>query len=252
MSNTLGSFLGVENNVTMNNNPFGGRIQTQSGYARITTTLQTVIPVLIWNEDMGASPTPSPALVVPDGGFVFQVSWGIPSYTFGPVAYTTPTNVLVGTSTDTLKIATAQQGVTTAPASCLGGALNSTNTITNGMQGLGGTNGQFAASGNLPAAGFNAPIYNSVNYYLNSGTVAGIGLFAAGSATVAQRTVNLYSTVTAGTSTGSGVSVANIPTGFGYPQFLDIPVVVKTWLPPSFDDFTFVYGGVNYPSPGTF
>ncbi len=81
-----------------------------------------------------------------------------------------------------------------------------------------------------------------INPFANEAVaVTGLGAYTG---TDADRTVNLYSTVTAGTSVGSGISVANIPVGFGFPQWVDIPIQIKYWLAPTVDALSYIRGQI--------
>jgi len=133
--------------------------------------------------------------------------------------------VLTGTSTNTLKVATAAQGVASTVANSLGGL-----------------SAQVQANGNFLAADHFSVLGKVINPFANEAVaVTGLGAYTG---TDADRTVNLYSTVTAGTSVGSGISVANIPVGFGFPQWVDIPIQIKYWLAPTVDALSYIRGQI--------
>jgi len=187
MSATFGNYIGSENAGNLVNSPISGVIGAIDGVFRVTTTPQTVITARIPANPLGTDQvagsellTISPNLIIPLNAYVTEVSWMLPGSAFSPNQQSFVFNVLTGTSTNTLKVATAAQGVAST---------------------------------------------------VDTGTDA-------------DRTVNLYSTVTAGTSVGSGISVANIPVGFGFPQWVDIPIQIKYWLAPTVDALSYIRGQI--------
>lgn len=233
MSATFGNYIGSENAGRLINTPISGSLGAISGVFRVTTTPQTVITARVPSNPLGTDSlagsellTISPNLIIPDGAYVTEVTWMLPASSFNPASQAYQYNVLTGTSTNTLKVATADQGVA-------GTVANS----------LGGLSAQIQSTGNFLAADHFSVLGKVINPFANEASaVTGLGAYS--SLTDAQRTVNLYSTVTAGTSAGSGISVANIPTGFGYPQYVDIPIQIKYWLPPTVDALSFIYGQI--------
>ena len=233
MSATFGNFLGTENSGLLVNSPISGALGMIDGLFRVTTTPQTVITARIPMNPLGTDSVPgsdlltiSPPLVIPDGAYVTEVTWMLPASAFSPTQQSFVYNVLTGTSTNTLKVATASQGVAGAVADSLGGL-----------------SAQVQANGNFLAADHFSVLGKRINPFANEASaVTGLGAYS--SLTDAQRTVNLYSTVTAGTSAGSGISVANIPVGFGSPQWVDIPIQIKYWMPPTVDALSFIRGQI--------
>jgi hypothetical protein len=185
------------------------------GIARITNAAagtQLVIPVVIPSNRKGVANTP---MVIPTGSFVFQVAWTVPAATGTPNDTAPILDGVRGTSTDKLKLATAGQGVSATAADSLGGVSSA-----------------FVATGLLGAlgVGYNVDLIKAVNPFDNAASaVAGLGAF---SSTDASRTVNLYSVSTADTAAGSGITVAGLSAGYGFPtEYVDVPVQVYCWLP---------------------
>ncbi len=233
MSAALGNNIGTENQGLIVNSPISGALGVIDGVFRVTTTPQTVITARVPTNPLGTDSvagsellTISPNLIIPDGAYVTEVTWMLPASSFNPASQSYAYNVLTGTSTNTLKVATANQGVT-------GTVANS----------LGGLSAQIQSNGNFLAADHFSVLGKRINPFANEASaVTGLGDYSG--QTDAQRTVQLFSTVTAGTSAGSGISVANIPVGFGFPQWVDIPIVIKYWLPPTVDALSFVRGQI--------
>lgn len=223
MSATFGNYIGSENAGNLVNSPISGVIGAIDGIFRVTTTPQTVITARIPTNPLGTDQvagsellTISPNLIIPLNAYVTEVSWMLPGSAFSPNQQSFVFNVLTGTSTNTLKVATAAQGVASTVANSLGGL-----------------SAQVQANGNFLAADHFSVLGKVINPFANEAVaVTGLGAYTG---TDADRTVNLYSTVTAGTSVGSGISVANIPVGFGFPQWVDIPIQIKYWLAPTVD-----------------
>lgn len=219
MAQSLGNF--IDNNSTGQfNNPMGGLVGVLNGVFRVTPTVQTVITARIptnpvGNDQVGAAWDLgiSPNLVIPTGAYVFETSWFLPEVAINPSSQVRQTNILTGTATDGLKVATFAQGVTSTVANSLGGV-----------------SGAVQATGNFLAADLDTAIGKVINpYNTAAAAIAGTGTY---SGTVAQLTVNLYSVDTTDILAGNGISVANISSGQGFPQFLDIPIQIKYWLSP--------------------
>ena len=233
MSVSFGNIIGTENTTLIINSPIGGSIGSLEGLFRVTSTPQTVITARIPTNPLGTDQIPgsatlgiSPNLIIPDGAYVYQVVWKLPSLVFNPAANSRIYNHLVGTSTDLLKVATAGQGVSVTTANSLGGL-----------------SAAIQSSGNFAAAAFETALGKWINPFANEASaITGLGAYS--SLTDAQRTVNLYSVNSTGMAAGSGISSANIPIGYGYPQYVDIPIQVMYWLPPSIDTLAFTYGQV--------
>jgi hypothetical protein len=232
MSATFGNYIGSENAGNLVNSPISGVIGAIDGIFRVTTTPQTVITARIPTNPLGTDQvagsellTISPNLIIPLNAYVTEVSWMLPGSAFSPNQQSFVFNVLTGTSTNTLKVATAVQGVASTVANSLGGL-----------------SAQVQANGNFLAADHFSVLGKVINPFANEAVaVTGLGAYTG---TDADRTVNLYSTVTAGTSVGSGISVANIPVGFGFPQWVDIPIQIKYWLAPTVDALSYIRGQI--------
>lgn len=232
MSATFGNYIGSENAGNLVNSPISGAIGAIDGIFRVTTTPQTVITARIPTNPLGTDQvagsellTISPNLIIPLNAYVTEVSWMLPGSAFSPNQQSFVFNVLTGTSTNTLKVATAVQGVASTVANSLGGL-----------------SAQVQANGNFLAADHFSVLGKVINPFANEAVaVTGLGAYTG---TDADRTVNLYSTVTAGTSVGSGISVANIPIGFGFPQWVDIPIQIKYWLAPTVDALSYIRGQI--------
>ncbi|MFN7394170.1 MAG: hypothetical protein ACK5U6_17265 [Pseudanabaena sp.] len=232
MSATFGNYIGSENAGNLVNSPISGVIGAIDGVFRVTTTPQTVITARIPANPLGTDQvagsellTISPNLIIPLNAYVTEVSWMLPGSAFSPNQQSFVFNVLTGTSTNTLKVATAVQGVASTVANSLGGL-----------------SAQVQANGNFLAADHFSVLGKVINPFANEAVaVTGLGAYTG---TDADRTVNLYSTVTAGTSVGSGISVANIPIGFGFPQWVDIPIQIKYWLAPTVDALSYIRGQI--------
>jgi hypothetical protein len=232
MSATFGNYIGSENAGNLVNSPISGVIGSIDGIFRVTTTPQTVITARIPTNPLGTDQvagsellTISPNLIIPLNAYVTEVSWMLPGSAFSPNQQSFVFNVLTGTSTNTLKVATAAQGVASTVANSLGGL-----------------SAQVQANGNFLAADHFSVLGKVINPFANEAVaVTGLGAYTG---TDADRTVNLYSTVTAGTSVGSGISVANIPVGFGFPQWVDIPIQIKYWLAPTVDALSYIRGQI--------
>jgi hypothetical protein len=232
MSATFGNYIGSENAGNLVNSPISGVIGAIDGIFRVTTTPQTVITARIPANPLGTDQvagsellTISPNLIIPLNAYVTEVSWMLPGSAFSPNQQSFVFNVLTGTSTNTLKVATAAQGVASTVANSLGGL-----------------SAQVQANGNFLAADHFSVLGKVINPFANEAVaVTGLGAYTG---TDADRTVNLYSTVTAGTSVGSGISVANIPVGFGFPQWVDIPIQIKYWLAPTVDALSYIRGQI--------
>lgn len=232
MSATFGNYIGSENAGNLVNSPISGVIGAIDGIFRVTTTPQTVITARIPTNPLGTDQvagsellTISPNLIIPLNAYVTEVSWMLPGSAFSPNQQSFVFNVLTGTSTNTLKVATAAQGVASTVANSLGGL-----------------SAQVQANGNFLAADHFSVLGKVINPFANEAVaVTGLGAYTG---TDADRTVNLYSTVTAGTSVGSGISVANIPIGFGFPQWVDIPIQIKYWLAPTVDALSYIRGQI--------
>jgi hypothetical protein len=232
MSATFGNYIGSENAGNLVNSPISGVIGAIDGIFRVTTTPQTVITARIPTNPLGTDQvagsellTISPNLIIPLNAYVTEVSWMLPGSAFSPNQQSFVFNVLTGTSTNTLKVATAAQGVASTVANSLGGL-----------------SAQVQANGNFLAADHFSVLGKVINPFANEAVaVTGLGAYTG---TDADRTVNLYSTVTAGTSVGSGISVANIPVGFGFPQWVDIPIQIKYWLAPTVDALSYIRGQI--------
>lgn len=232
MSATFGNYIGSENAGNLVNSPISGVIGAIDGIFRVTTTPQTVITARIPANPLGTDQvagsellTISPNLIIPLNAYVTEVSWMLPGSAFSPNQQSFVFNVLTGTSTNTLKVATAAQGVASTVANSLGGL-----------------SAQVQANGNFLAADHFSVLGKVINPFANeAAAVTGLGAYTG---TDADRTVNLYSTVTAGTSVGSGISVANIPVGFGFPQWVDIPIQIKYWLAPTVDALSYIRGQI--------
>lgn len=232
MSATFGNYIGSENAGNLVNSPISGVIGAIDGIFRVTTTPQTVITARIPANPLGTDQvagsellTISPNLIIPLNAYVTEVSWMLPGSAFSPNQQSFVFNVLTGTSTNTLKVATAAQGVASTVANSLGGL-----------------SAQVQANGNFLAADHFSVLGKVINPFANEAVaVTGLGAYTG---TDADRTVNLYSTVTAGTSVGSGISVANIPIGFGFPQWVDIPIQIKYWLAPTVDALSYIRGQI--------
>jgi hypothetical protein len=232
MSATFGNYIGSENAGNLVNSPISGVIGAIDGVFRVTTTPQTVITARIPANPLGTDQvagsellTISPNLIIPLNAYVTEVSWMLPGSAFSPNQQSFVFNVLTGTSTNTLKVATAVQGVASTVANSLGGL-----------------SAQVQANGNFLAADHFSVLGKVINPFANEAVaVTGLGAYTG---TDADRTVNLYSTVTAGTSVGSGISVANIPVGFGFPQWVDIPIQIKYWLAPTVDALSYIRGQI--------
>lgn len=232
MSATFGNFLGTENSGLLVNSPISGALGIIDGLFRVTTTPQTVITARVPMNPLGTDSVPgsdlltiSPNLIIPTGAYVTEVTWMLPALAVSPTLQTYAYNVLTGTSTNTLKVATAVQGVS-------GTVANS----------LGGLTAQIQSTGNFLAADHFSVLGKRINPFANEDSaITGLGSYTG---TDAERTVNLYSTVTAGTSAGSGISVANIPVGFGFPQWVDIPIKIKYWMAPTVDALSFIRGQI--------
>jgi hypothetical protein len=232
MSATFGNYIGSENAGNLVNSPISGVIGAIDGVFRVTTTPQTVITARIPTNPLGTDQvagsellTISPNLIIPLNAYVTEVSWMLPGSAFSPNQQSFVFNVLTGTSTNTLKVATAAQGVASTVANSLGGL-----------------SAQVQANGNFLAADHFSVLGKVINPFANEAVaVTGLGAYTG---TDADRTVNLYSTVTAGTSVGSGISVANIPVGFGFPQWVDIPIQIKYWLAPTVDALSYIRGQI--------
>jgi|NOAtaT_6_FD_contig_111_935983_length_4209_multi_5_in_0_out_0_2 hypothetical protein len=232
MSATFGNYIGSENAGNLVNSPISGVIGAIDGVFRVTTTPQTVITARIPANPLGTDQvagsellTISPNLIIPLNAYVTEVSWMLPGSAFSPNQQSFVFNVLTGTSTNTLKVATAAQGVASTVANSLGGL-----------------SAQVQANGNFLAADHFSVLGKVINPFANEAVaVTGLGAYTG---TDADRTVNLYSTVTAGTSVGSGISVANIPVGFGFPQWVDIPIQIKYWLAPTVDALSYIRGQI--------
>lgn len=232
MSATFGNFLGTENSGLLVNSPISGALGMIDGIFRVTATPQTVITARIPMNPLGTDQVPgselltiSPNLIIPNNAYVTEVTWMLPGSAFSPTQQSFAFNVLTGTSTNTLKVATNSQGVAGTVAASLGGL-----------------SAQVQANGNFLSTDHFTPLGKNINPFANEASaVTGLGSYTG---TDADRTVNLYSTVTAGTSAGSGISVANIPVGFGFPQWVDIPIQIKFWLPPTVDALSFIRGQI--------
>ena len=232
MSATFGNFLGTENSGLLVNSPISGSLGMIDGVFRVTTTPQTVITARVPTNPLGTDQVPgselltiSPNLIIPNNAYVTEVLWMLPGSAFSPTQQSFVFNVLTGTSTNTLKVATNSQGVASTVANSLGGL-----------------SAQVQANGNFLAADHFTALGKNINPFANeAAAITGLGLYTG---TDADRTVNLYSTVTAGTSAGSGISVANIPVGFGFPQWVDIPIQIKFWLPPTVDALSYIRGQI--------
>jgi hypothetical protein len=232
MSAAFGNNIGTENQGLIVNSPISGALGVIDGVFRVTTTSQAVITARVPKNPLGTDSlagsellTISPDLIIPTGAYVTEVTWMLPASSFNPATQAYLYNVLTGTSTDTLKVATNAQGVS-------GTVANS----------LGGITAQIQSTGNFLAADHFSVLGKVINPFANEASaITGLGAY---SGTDADRTVKLYSTVTAGTSVGSGISVANIPTGFGYPQYVDIPIQIKYWMAPTVDALSYIYGQI--------
>ena len=232
MSATFGNFIGTENSGQLINSPISGALGVIDGVFRVTTTPQTVITARVPMNPLGTDSvagsellTISPNLIIPLNAYVSEVTWTLPASAFSPTQQAFVYNVLTGTSTNTLKVATNVQGVTSTVANSLGGL-----------------SAQVQSTGNFLAADHFSVLGKVINPFANENSaVTGLGSYTG---TDADRTVNLYSTVTAGTSAGSGISVANIPVGFGFPQWVDIPIQIKYWMAPTVDALSFIRGQI--------
>ena len=232
MSATFGNFLGTENALGIINSPISGSLGMINGVFRVTTTPQTVITARIPKNPLGTDQvagsellTISPNLVIPSGAYVTEVTWTLPASSFNPASQSYAYNVLTGTSTDLLKVATNQQGVSVSSANSLGGVSAS-----------------IQASGNFLSTDHFTALGKNINPFANEASaVTGLGSY---SGTDTQRTVQLFSVNSTVTAAGSGISVANIPTGFGFPQWVDIPIVIKYWLPPTVDALSYIRGQI--------
>jgi hypothetical protein len=232
MSATFGNFLGTENSGLIVNSPISGALGMIDGLFRVTTTPQTVITARIPKNPLGTDKVPgselltiSPNLIIPNNAYVTEVTWMLPGSAFSPTQQSFAFNVLTGTSTDLLKVATNQQGVSVTSANSLGG-------VSGAVQ----ANGNFLSTDHFTALGKN------INPFANEASaVTGLGSYTG---TDAQRTVQLFSVNSTVTAAGSGISVANIPVGFGFPQWVDIPIQIKFWLPPTVDALSFIRGQI--------
>lgn len=232
MSATFGNFLGTENSGLIVNSPISGALGSIDGLFRVTTTPQTVITARIPKNPLGTDNvagsellTISPNLIIPNNAYVTEVIWMLPGSAFSPTQQSFAFNVLTGTSTDLLKVATNQQGVSVTSANSLGGV-----------------SGAVQANGNFLSTDHFTPLGKNINPFANEASaVTGLGSYTG---TDAQRTVQLFSVNSTVTAAGSGISVANIPVGFGSPQWVDIPIQIKFWLPPTVDALSFIRGQI--------
>lgn len=232
MSLTFGNFLGTENSGLIVNSPISGALGSIDGVFRVTTTPQTVITARIPMNPLGTDQvagsellTISPNLIIPNGAYVTEVTWTLPANAFSPTQQSFAFNVLTGTSTDLLKVATNQQGVSVTSANSLGGV-----------------SGAIQANGNFLAADHFTALGKNINPFANEASaVTGLGSYTG---TDVQRTVQLFSVNSTVTAAGSGISVANIPVGFGFPQWVDIPIQIKYWLPPTVDALSYIRGQI--------
>lgn len=232
MSAAFGNNLGTENQGLIVNSPISGSLGVVDGIFRVTTTPQTVITARIPMNPLGTDSVPgsdlltiSPNLIIPNNAYVTEVTWTLPASAVSPTQQAFAYNVLTGTATDLLKVATNQQGVTVTVANSLGG-----------VSGIIQTGGNFLAADHFTALGKN------INPFANEASaITGLGSYTG---TDAQRTVQLFSVATGSITTGSGISVANIPVGFGFPQWVDIPIQIKYWLPPTVDALSYIRGQI--------
>ena len=232
MSATFGNFLDTENTGNLVNSPISGVLRQIDGIFRVTTTAQTVITARVPMNPLGTDSvagsellTISPNLIIPNNAYVTEVTWTLPGSAYSPTQQAYVYNVLTGTATDLLKVATASQGVTSTVANSLGG-----------VSGIVQTGGNFLAADHFTALG------KYINPFANEASaITGLGAYTG---TDAQRTVNLYSVATGSITAGSGISVANIPTGFGFPQWVDIPISIKYWVVPTVDALSYRLGQI--------
>jgi hypothetical protein len=219
MAQSLGNFI-ANDNVGQFNNPMGGVIGVINGVFRLTTTVQTVITARVptnpvGNDQVGASWDLgiSPNLIIPTNAYVFEVGWFLPKIQPNASGQTFSNNIITGTATDKLKVATVQQGVTSTVANSLGGV-----------------SGAVQTGGNFLITDLDSVYGKIINpYNTAAAAITGTGAY---SGTAAQNTVQLFSVDTTDILAGSGISVANLPSGQGYPQFLDVPVWIKYWFSP--------------------
>jgi len=221
MALSTGNIFDAASSGELGNSPFLGTIGRLLGFCRVTTSVQTSIAALVPDpsnrlgsyDNSGATPKGSP-MVIPDGAYVVQVKWGIPNINLFQNA-TSSQDVLAGTNTDALKVATVGQGVTVSVANSLGGISTA-----------------FGSGGKLPANAFDVAYGKEINIYANEASaVTGLGAYSGG--TDASRAVRLFSVDSTNIAAGSGIFLQNIPVGVGHPQFYDIPIQVIYRLPMS-------------------
>ena len=232
MSAAFGNYIGTENGGLIVNSPFAGSIGTLDGLFRVTSTPQLVITGRVPMNPLGTDAiagsellTISPPIIIPEGAYLTEVTWMLPGQAFSPAAQEYSFNNLTGVATDLLKVATLGQGVGGTVAASLGGLSAAVQASTN-----------FLAASHFTALGkFINP---------NANEASAITALGAYTGTDSQRTVQLFSVASGGTTAGSGISALNIPSGFGVSQWIDIPIQIKYWLPPSVNSLSYIRGQI--------